>query len=555
VDRTLGEFIKVLRGADVRASVAETLDAVHAVDLVGYADRALLRDALSLVLAKTEHDSGATFLSSFSVVAAIDYKVSVTDDGNWDESVRLSWPPISGMGAKALLGRVKQTFFVPEGALVALAIHTPMAVAMLDGMAGLGPQIVMEAPGQVEMVGEPMPGPIAARVEGDVCYTLVPGTGFLPVPDVLIQVRTKHADDLIEALREETERINELFAQRDQPEPWSEITVRERPVFWSEPASAPRGVMMPFVMRPVLFTTTESDTKDRQREFLVVGMTTTNPRDFVERWLQHPRTKEFRHLPTEGKSNGQAWVQWRNVYELVSPYLNLTLAGAGIDALLPTVESMKDRLGEGLVTVKVKYSGLTATGSGPVPLGAAFVPSMFIGSMAADESGASDLARERLASQRLKLLYHHSKLFKKDIGRWPAEIGELDGYVDFAGHPELLELRVSAKKAWSDWFSGLSESAKEDDDEKGEDDDGASIKTDLYVIDWSPDAWTLGFKEDTFEHLDRLYIDQRGDIHRTARVTPPPGDTAESESSKNDEGKEEASVVADDDDDEDAEKE
>ena len=53
MDRTLGDFIKVLRGADVRVSVAETLDAINAVDVVGYDDRALLKNSLSLVLAKT----------------------------------------------------------------------------------------------------------------------------------------------------------------------------------------------------------------------------------------------------------------------------------------------------------------------------------------------------------------------------------------------------------------------------------------------------------------------------------------------------------------------
>jgi len=67
VDRTLGEFVKVLRGADVRVSVAETLDAVHTMDLVGYGDRALLKDSLSLVLAKTpaEKESFAVCFDRF----------------------------------------------------------------------------------------------------------------------------------------------------------------------------------------------------------------------------------------------------------------------------------------------------------------------------------------------------------------------------------------------------------------------------------------------------------------------------------------------------------
>lgn len=481
-----------------------------------------------LNLTRTERDSGATFFSSFTAVTAINYEVSVNEDGNWDETVRVSWPPISGIGAKAILGRVDQTFFVPEGALGAVVLSTPVLVTMLDGMAGLGPQVVMDAPGQVQVIGEPMPGPIATHVEAEVCLTVLPGTGFLPAPDLLIQVRTKHVDALTEALHEETGRINALFAERDQPEPWSEVTVRDRSVFWSEPPSAPRGVMMPFVMRPVLFTTSETDAKDRDRSFLVLGMTTTDPAGFVERWLAHPRTRSFRHLPTERKSNGQLWVQWRKVYALVSPYLNFAIAGAGIDALLPPIETMNERLTEGVVTAKVRYSGLTATHSGPLPIGVFVVPSLLGSSIAPDESGSSDLARERLATRRLKLLYHHCKLFKKDIGRWPAEIGELDGYVDFAGHPELLELRLSAQKNWSDFFSGLTKAAEKDDEPEDEQ-AVASVKTDLYVINWSPDQWSLGYKKDAFEHLEELYIDQFGEIHRSVRSTPRDADTTNAE--------------------------
>jgi len=53
VDTLLTQFIGALRNADIRISTAETLDALSAVELVGYSDRRLLKDSLALVLPKT----------------------------------------------------------------------------------------------------------------------------------------------------------------------------------------------------------------------------------------------------------------------------------------------------------------------------------------------------------------------------------------------------------------------------------------------------------------------------------------------------------------------
>ena len=69
MDRTLTHFIAALRNAEVRVSTAETLDAMNTVELVGYRDRDLLKNSLSLVLPKTadEKDSfDATFNQFFS---------------------------------------------------------------------------------------------------------------------------------------------------------------------------------------------------------------------------------------------------------------------------------------------------------------------------------------------------------------------------------------------------------------------------------------------------------------------------------------------------------
>ena len=64
MDRTLTRFVAALRNADVRVSPAETLDAVSTVELVGYRDRAFLKDSLSLVLPKTA-DEKETFDATF----------------------------------------------------------------------------------------------------------------------------------------------------------------------------------------------------------------------------------------------------------------------------------------------------------------------------------------------------------------------------------------------------------------------------------------------------------------------------------------------------------
>ena len=64
MDRTLTHFIAALRNAEVRVSPAETLDAMNAVELVGYRDRGFLKNSLSLVLPKTA-DEKETFDTTF----------------------------------------------------------------------------------------------------------------------------------------------------------------------------------------------------------------------------------------------------------------------------------------------------------------------------------------------------------------------------------------------------------------------------------------------------------------------------------------------------------
>ena len=56
MEQVLSDFVRALRAAGAATSTAETIDAARAVALVGYADRALLKDALAVSLAKTADD-------------------------------------------------------------------------------------------------------------------------------------------------------------------------------------------------------------------------------------------------------------------------------------------------------------------------------------------------------------------------------------------------------------------------------------------------------------------------------------------------------------------
>jgi len=71
MDKLLANFIRALRNAEIRISTAETLDAVRAVELVGYRDRSVLKNALALTLPKTRDDK-VSFGRCFDKFFAID---------------------------------------------------------------------------------------------------------------------------------------------------------------------------------------------------------------------------------------------------------------------------------------------------------------------------------------------------------------------------------------------------------------------------------------------------------------------------------------------------
>jgi hypothetical protein len=470
--------------------------------------------ACRLNLTGTEKDSGALLGASFSFVTDVDYSVRVNDGGDWLESINVNWPPISGMGAKLMLGKVSRTFFVPREAFGGAAFSSMMVPATLDGLVGFGQQVVVGSAGEVSVIGEATPGPLARHADEQACLALLPGSGFLPMPDIVLQTKARDVEGLVENVRAAMAQANQLMREREQPEPWHESTVRDRTVFWSDGTSRYPGALMPLVMRPVIFATREVDARDRERDYLVIAWTSTGPEDFVRRWLDLPRGDDKLYLPQKRRTHGQIWLNWRQVYRWLVPYVNLALSAVVRDTLMPSAADVAANMTDGWVTVKATYSGLRVAHRGPLPTGAIVVPTMVALSLAEDESAGSDLARERAACRRLRVLYHHSKLFRKDMGRWPAELVELQGYVDFQGHPELLELKLSPRKQWSEWFEGIFGGSKQPEDQS-EDDEALDLDTKLYVIRWGAESWSLGFAPDTFDHLADLHIDQDGKIHRT----------------------------------------
>ena len=455
-------------------------------------------------IAGTEKDSGALFGAQVPWVESIRYQASVRSNGEWSERFGVNWNVLIGTTAKALLKHAKRGFYVPREAFGSVLVSSSMLQGTLDVMAGLKPGTLM---------GE-MGGLTGDRVGPETCFVLLPGRGILPVPDVVIQTRCRYASALIDDIRGAITEANQERAKDDLVETWHETEVDGRPVFYDDGrATANRG-MQPFVYRKVLFVDERSDPKGRSRSFLNIVFTSTDVEEAARRWMAPLSPKDRVVLAADKKVDGRGWLNWRQLYHHVYPWLNLAIAGVDPLAVLPATESVEEHLTEAKLTVKTKFTGLMIRHRGPVPAGVLYLPLTLISTLAPDESGASDLSRERIACERLKLLHKNAELFKKDVGRWPARVAELDGYIDFAGNPWVLRLRQSTRSAWGEGFKDLLSGQEED----AEDEEETDIDDSIYVIEWDGSRWILGLKPGTLDHLDKLYVDQNGKIHRLAKA-------------------------------------
>lgn len=126
----LRRFLQVARGAGLRVSAAEGIDAARAVDLVGFADRVVLKDTLGLLLAKTP-DEKALYDEAFELYFKRDEfagkdPAASDDDEDAAPGQEPSSSPANGPGGNGMGGQGGQSL----GQLLADDDRAALATAM-----------------------------------------------------------------------------------------------------------------------------------------------------------------------------------------------------------------------------------------------------------------------------------------------------------------------------------------------------------------------------------------------------------------------------------------
>ena len=124
----LRRFLQVARGAGLRVSAAEGIDAARAVDLIGYADRTILKDTLGLLLAKTP-DEKAAYEEVFDLYFKRDeFAGDKPDDrdGSADPDQNEASSPSNGEGGDGMGGQGGQSL----GSLLSSDDRATLATAM-----------------------------------------------------------------------------------------------------------------------------------------------------------------------------------------------------------------------------------------------------------------------------------------------------------------------------------------------------------------------------------------------------------------------------------------
>ena len=124
----LHRFFRAARGAGVRVSPAESIDAMKAVADVGFADRAILRDTLLLTLAKSEEEKqalGNCFDLFFSQPEAKEETASEdTPEGQNAESSRSEAEPGAAGAPSPELGELAQMLMSRDRNAIAAAMKS-----------------------------------------------------------------------------------------------------------------------------------------------------------------------------------------------------------------------------------------------------------------------------------------------------------------------------------------------------------------------------------------------------------------------------------------------
>lgn len=444
-----------------------------------------------------ESGRGSSMLSGMVGVDAIQYALSMTKAGQWSEQFGVTWNPVIGAFLKAFFQKVKEPFDCPEESYVSAVMHLGMGEGMVDQLSGL-----------------PM-GTIGSGVEGEMLFAAVPGSGFLPVPDVFFAFRAASSDKIVQSIRDAIDKDAKRRADDDLKPAWREETIEGRPVFWHDPAADGAYGMMPVTFRSVVFFDKRGDEEDG-KTLLVIARTSNWADDAVRRWGEV--TKKTFKLPSSKKNHWEARFNWRSAYQLAQPYLGLASSFVPGGAMPPSAGELSDALADSDLQVRIAVGGVRVRHIGPVPIGGIYVPAVAAAALGTAADPSSEAARERIACQNLRVLHHHAKLFRDDYDRWPATVSELDGYVDFNSHDYLLRLRPR-NKSFMEGFTGalFGGGRKSPADENGVENEG--VDDSLYVIDWSADdsKWKLKFRDDEFASYVTIYIDSAGEIHRVPK--------------------------------------
>ena len=84
MERVLTDFVKALRNSSIRVSPAETLDATEVLEKIGYDNRELLKNTLSITLSKTPEEKSSIENLNVTVVGSNDEPQGV-------ENARRGW--------------------------------------------------------------------------------------------------------------------------------------------------------------------------------------------------------------------------------------------------------------------------------------------------------------------------------------------------------------------------------------------------------------------------------------------------------------------------------
>lgn len=474
--------------------------------------------------AGSEEERGSSGFAAVAGVDSVRYVLSLNKKNEWSEQFGVTWNPVLGMVLKVFFQKVKVPHDCPNEAYVTAVFNSGSG----DGMAA--------------MVSGLPAGAIRGRIDSEIMFAAVPGSGFLPIPDQYYVLRAKKQEQIVESIREAIKKENKERAEDDRLPRWHEDRIDGRIVFWSDPAADAYG-LMPYTIRSVVYFDKLEDGEIAEDANLIICHTTTWADDAVRRWSEV--SKDTYKLPVSKKVHWQGRINWRRAYILAQPYLGLLAGFLGSPGMPPDVDGLDDALADSDVRVQVTLGGIRVKHTGPIPIGAVYVPAVAGVALSASADYSSEVAREQTACRNLRVLYHHAKLFKKDYGRWPATVAELDGYVDFASHWDLLYLRSRDRSLGEGLVRAMFGGAKKhpavasdnEDEEKAFDDS-------LYVITWSEsdDEWRLMFRDDEFANYENIYIDASGEIHRIPKpaasaAAPTAEPKAKTESSKKSETK------------------